>query len=108
MCCGGEWSRLRGGGTLGVGHAARAEAAGGTLGMLTPGLAASPLRAAHAHTERTRIRESNKDQSSQPPRSTTCAFSAAKLGARSGDPEHTALCLGPDLPTRDPAKLRGP
>ena len=83
---GGEWSRLGGGGTLGVGHAARAEAARGTLGVLTPGLAASPLRAAHAHKERTRIREGNKDQSSQPPGSTACAFSAAELGAGSGDP----------------------
>nr|CAI9707598.1 unnamed protein product [Rangifer tarandus platyrhynchus] len=73
---------VQAGGPLGVEHAASAEAAGGTPGVRTPGLAASAPRAAQAHTEGTRSREGSKDRSSSAHARSrpACTFSAAELG----------------------------
>lgn len=97
-------------GPLGVGHAASAEAAGGTPGVCTPGLATSPLRL-HRPTEGTRSREGSKDQSSSAhsrPRLPRLHLLSGRAGAGSRDTEHMALDLGPECPTKDPGKLRGP
>ena len=96
-------------GPLGVGHPASAEAAGGTPGVRTPGLAASPLRASQAHAEGTRSRGGSKDQSSSPTPAAACLrLLSGRAGAGSGDTEHMALGLGSDRPTQSPGKLRGP